>query len=48
VAPGVYRILSTFEYRSPDTAQMEMAGAQSVAVAQAGDLTADLDLYEIR
>ena len=48
LAPGVYRILSTFEYRSPDTAQMEMAGAQSVAVAQAGDLTADLDLYEIR
>ena len=48
LAPGAYRVLSTFEYRSPDVAQMDLAGAQAVVVAASGDLTADLDLYEIR
>jgi hypothetical protein len=44
----VYRVLSTFEYGSPDVAQMELAGAQTVRVAWSGNQTADLDLYEIR
>ena len=48
LAPGVYRVLSTFEYGSPDVAQMELAGAQTVRVAWSGNQTADLDLYEIR
>jgi hypothetical protein len=48
LAPGIYRVASTYEYRSPDIAQMEMAGAQTVTVAQSGDQTADLELYEIR
>jgi hypothetical protein len=48
LAPGAYRVLSTFEYRSPDAAQMELGGAQTVVVSAAGDLVADLDLYEIR
>jgi hypothetical protein len=48
LAPGVYRVLSTFEYRSPDSAQMEAAVAQTASVAASGDLAVDLDLYEIR
>ena len=48
LAPGVYRVLSTFEYRSPDSAEMEMAGAQTASVAASGDLAVDLDLYVIR
>lgn len=48
LAPGVYRVLSTFEYRSPDSAQMEMAGAQTTSVAARDDLAVDLDLYAIR
>jgi hypothetical protein len=43
----VYRVLSTFEYRSPDSAEMEMAGAQTASVAASGDLAVDLDLYAI-
>jgi hypothetical protein len=48
LAPGVYRILSTFEYATPTVAQMELAGAQTVNVAPGGSATVDLDLYEIR
>jgi hypothetical protein len=48
LAPGVDRVLSTFEYRSPDSAQMEMAGAQTTSVAARDDLAVDLDLNAIR
>jgi hypothetical protein len=48
LAPGAYRVLSTFEYRSPDSEQIEMAGAQTARVAARDDLTVDLDLYVIR
>jgi hypothetical protein len=48
LAPGAYRVLSTFEYRSPDSAEMEIAGAQTATVAASGNLAVDLDLYVIR
>ena len=46
--PGVYRVLSTFEYNSPTVAQMELAGARTVDVPHGGNPTVDLELYEIR
>jgi hypothetical protein len=48
LAPGTYRVLSTFEYVMPDTASMDLAGALSVRVEGRSDLQADLDLYGIR
>ena len=48
LAPGIYRVLSTFEYQMPDTASMDLAGAQSVRVEARSDLQMDLDLYGIR
>jgi len=48
LAPGTYRVLSTFEYNSPTVAQMELAGAQTVDVPHGGNPTVDLELYEIR
>jgi hypothetical protein len=48
LAPGIYRVLSTFEYQMPDSASMELAGAQSVRVEARGALQLDLDLYGIR
>jgi hypothetical protein len=47
LAPGLYRVLSTFEYNAPDSNQMEQAGARSIEVSQAAETTADLDLYGI-
>jgi hypothetical protein len=48
LAPGTYRVLSTFEYQMPDSASMDLAGAQSVRVEARNDLQMDLDLYGIR
>jgi hypothetical protein len=48
LAPGVYRVLATFEYQAPDTASMELAGARSTQVDAHGDLQLDLDLYIVR
>jgi hypothetical protein len=45
LAPGVYRVLSTFEYQMPDSAAMDIGGARSVQVVASGDLQADLDLF---
>ena len=46
--PGTYRVLSTFEFQSPDAAVMEMAGAKQIAIALGEDLPQDLDLSVIR
>ncbi len=43
--PGNYRILSTFEYQSPEPAAMDAAGAQSVKVEEARDVEMALALY---
>ena len=48
LTPGSYRLLSTFEFRSPDAAAMERAGARAVKVDEAGDIAQDLDLWVIR
>jgi len=45
LAPGLYRILSTFEYERPDSETMEAAGARSVSLSEASDTSQDLDLY---
>jgi hypothetical protein len=46
LAPGPYRVLSTFEYASPDSATMEAAGANFTITAN-GDAVKDLELWVI-
>lgn len=48
LSPGKYRVLSSFEFQSPDAAAMEMAGAKLVAVDEGKDTPQDLDLSVIR
>lgn len=48
LAPGTYRILSTFEYAAPDSESMEASGAVSVLVAANGEAVKELELYIIR
>jgi hypothetical protein len=48
VAPGTYRVLATFEYRNPDSASMDFAGAVSFRIESQSDPQRDLDLYGIR
>ena len=48
LAPGSYRVLSTFEFQAPDSATMEAAGARLVKVEEGRDLLQDLDLSVIR
>jgi carboxypeptidase family protein len=48
LAPGAYRLLSTFEFQSPDSAAMENAGAKLVTIEEGRDLPQDLDLSVIR
>jgi hypothetical protein len=45
LAPGAYRVLSTFEYEKPDVETMEAAGARLLNLAEATDTAQDLDLY---
>jgi hypothetical protein len=45
LAPGLYRILSTFEYEKPDSDSMEAGGARSLTLSEATDTPQDLDLY---
>ena len=45
LAPGLYRILSTFEYEKPDSDSMEAAGARALTLSEATDTAQDLDLY---
>jgi len=45
LAPGLYRILSTFEYEKPDSDTMEAAGARSLTLSESTDTAQDLDLY---
>src|SRR5258708_3828626 len=47
LAPGNYRVLSSFEYQTPDSATMSSAGARQVKVESGADLQLDLDLYVI-
>jgi hypothetical protein len=45
LAPGLYRILGTFEYDKPESGAMEAAGARELTVAEGADAAQDLDLY---
>ncbi len=45
LAPGNYRVASTFEYQAPDSAAMDLAGARPVTVEARAVLQMDLDLY---
>jgi hypothetical protein len=47
LAPGDYRVLASFEYRSPDSAAMEIARATSLRIEANHDAQRDLDLYVI-
>ena len=47
LAPGIYRVLATFEYQAPDAAAMEQAGAGQIRVETRSDLQLDLDLYKL-
>jgi hypothetical protein len=45
LAPGLYRILSTFEYEKPEPDEMEASGARALTLSESTDTAQDLDLY---
>ena len=45
VAPGSYRVVSTFEYLFPDSKAMDLAGARPVEIPAHTDVQTDLELY---
>jgi hypothetical protein len=48
LAPGMYRLVSTYEYLSPDTETFDVATAVSVTLDAHGSASKDLDLWVIR
>jgi hypothetical protein len=48
LAPGDYRILSTFEYAAPDAEAMAAADSAGIALQAHSEATRDLELYVIR
>ena len=48
LAPGNYRVVSTLEFLSPDSATMDSANPRTVQMEEGRDTTLDLDLYVIR
>jgi len=48
LAPGHYRVLSSFEYRMPDSKTMVNAGAKELKIDERSSASQDLDLYVIR
>jgi Carboxypeptidase regulatory-like domain len=47
LAPGLYRLLGTFEYQTPASSEMETAGAKSVKVEEASRAVLDLTEFVI-
>ncbi len=45
LAPGNYRVLSSFEYLTVDSATMAQTPAKSVVVENTHDVQQDLDLF---
>jgi hypothetical protein len=45
LVPGQYRLLGTFEYQSPDSAELTAARAILVKIEETRDLQQDLDLF---
>jgi hypothetical protein len=48
LAPGHYRVLSSFEYQNPDSASLDAANARVVKTEESRDLAQDLELFVIR
>lgn len=48
LAPGSYRVASTFEFRTPDAGNLDAAGAATVQVAEGVDTAAEVVLYGAR
>ncbi len=48
LAPGDYRILSTFEYQKPGAEVFDRAGALTVQIEEGRDKAQDLKLYELQ
>ena len=48
LAPGYYRVLSTFDYLNPESEEMDLAEAQVVKIEKGGPRTLDLQLYVAR
>ena len=48
LAPGTYRLVSTFEYNSPDSADIDDMSPHTFVVEEGRDQQQDLDLYIIR
>ena len=47
LAPGNYRVLSSFEYQTPDSPTMSSARAIPIKVDEGHGVQQDLDLYVI-
>jgi hypothetical protein len=47
LAPGTYRILSSFDFRTPEPLELD-AAARTIKIESGDNQTADLDLYVIR
>jgi hypothetical protein len=45
LAPGTYRVASTFEYQAPDPAAMRQAGAREVRIEEGLEADRDLELW---
>jgi len=45
LAPGAYRVVSTYEYLAPDTAAMDLLGAKAIVIEGHSDLQTDVILY---
>jgi hypothetical protein len=48
LAPGTYRLLSTFEYANPEASDIDEMRPRSVLVEEGRDQQQDIDLYVIR
>ena len=48
LAPGSYRMLSSFEFQMPDSAVLDAANARVVKTEEGRDLSVDLEIYVIR
>ena len=48
LAPGTYRLFSTFEYLNPESADIDGMSPRTVVVEEGRDQQQDLDLYVIR
>jgi len=48
LAPGVYRVLATAEYRTADPTMMDLAAAKSVRLEEGRDVALDVEPYVIK